>query len=403
MRAVACAVLLAACSGSESPGPSRTTVVDSAGTTIVDNGVVDTTVNLLASPTPVLQVGVIAGADELQLFRVADVKRLSDGGVAVANGGTRELRIYNADGSHRATAGGPGRGPGEFRYPSALSILAGDTIQVEDFRDRVFFAPNGNFIRRAVADMASLSVHWTAGGGSSEGGQWLADGSFFAPVYHWDRNPPTPGPLFRPVMTLIRVSADLSRVDTLGDFGGVLQQYIDVGGDRRVTAIVPPFATNTWWALGSADGAVVVADNAAPQIERFHPDGSHTIVRWSAPTQSTSRSEVEEWKERQRKESWVQNQLPELERGWAAMEIPETRPHFGPVTTGSDGTSWVGAAESAGGGTTLTAFSAQGTYLGMVQRPGRFTVFDSGPGWLLGVLQDENDVEFVQMYELQAR
>ena len=216
------AVVFAGCVGIERPAQSSVVVTDSAGITIVANGVLDDSRNLLASSSPALQLGVVAGAEEMQLYRVADVKRLSDGAIAVANGGSRELRIYNADGSHRATAGGAGRGPSEFGYPSSVTVLPGDTIQVEDFMDRVYFTANGDYVRRESADRGALAALWAANGGSSEGGSWLADGTFFAPVYHWDQKPPSPGPLARPNMTLVRISADLATVDTLGEFGGIL-------------------------------------------------------------------------------------------------------------------------------------------------------------------------------------
>jgi hypothetical protein len=371
--------------------------------TIADNGPLDERRDLLASPTPLLQIGVATGAEELQLFRVSDVKRLSDGAIAVANGGSRELRLYEADGRHRATAGGAGRGPSEFRYPSALTILPGDTIQVEDFMDRVYFTANGDYVRREVADRGALAALWTVNGGSSEGGRWMADGTFFAPVYHWDQMPPTPGPLFRPGMTFVRVSADLATVDTLGDFGGIEQQYLEVGGERGVMPAVPPFAANTSWALGAADGTIVAGDNAVPRIDRFLPDGSHILVRWTATEMTGSAAEVEEWKERQRNAEWTQGQLPMLERAWAAMDVPETKPYYGRVTTGSDGTIWAGPAEDGGQGTTLRAFGPDGRFLGTVSVPGRYTPHDSGPGWMLGVLRDENDVEFVQLFELKTR
>jgi hypothetical protein len=395
------AVVFAGCVGSERPAESSVVVTDSAGITIVANGVLDDSRNLLASSSPALQLGVVAGAEEMQLYRVADVKRLSDGAIAVANGGSRELRIYNADGSHRATAGGAGRGPSEFRYPSSVTVLPGDTIQIEDFMDRVYFTANGDYVRRESADRGALAALWAANGGSSEGGSWLADGTFFAPVYHWDQKPPSPGPLARPNMTFVRVSSDLAAVDTLGEFGGILQQYVEVGGERGVVATVPPFATNTSWALGSADGTVVAGDNAAPQIDRFLPDGSHMIVRWSAPVESVSAPEIEAWKDLQRNAEWTQGQLPALERAWAAMDVPETKPYYGRVATGSDGTIWVGPAEYDGQSTTLRAFSRDGRFQGTVSVPGRFTPYDSGPGWMLGILRDENDVELVQVFELK--
>ena len=230
----------------------------------------------------------------------------------------------------------------------------------------------------------------------------MGDGTLFAPVYHWDRSPRTPGPLFRPEMLLVRVSSDLSTVDTLGSYGGILQQYIEVGGARGVMPSVPPFFSNTSLGLGPADGTIVIGDNAVPQIERVTPDGSRMIVRWSATAESGSTAEVEEWKERQRNAEWTRGQLPELERAWAAMDVPERKPYYGRIAAASDGTIWAGPVEASPESTQLKAFRPDGRYLGAVEIPGRFTPYDSGPGWVLGLARDENDVEFVQLFALHS-
>lgn len=395
-------ILGAACSGDRA-AQTGAVVSDSAGVTIVDNGILDPSLDLLAAENPILQIGVIEGQEEYQLFRVSDIKRLSDGGIVVANAGSRELRLYNADGRHRATVGGAGRGPSEFRYPSAIRALPGDTIEVQDFMDRVLFTADGEYLRREVTDRAAFSALWAQTGGSSEGAQWTADGTLFAPVYHWNQTPRTPGPLYRPNMILVRVSADFSTVDTLGTYGGILQQYIAAGSDDQVFSVVPPFASYTLWAIGSSDGAVVIGDNANPQFERFGADGSHTIVRWSAPAQTITNEEVEQWKDRQRNAQWTRGQLPMLERAWAGMDIPDTKHYYGQVGTGSDGTMWVGPGDERQDTTTLRAFGVDGGYLGTLKVPGWFTPYDSGPGWILGLLRDENEVEFVQLFQLVTR
>ena len=397
LQALAATAFIACVGAGSQDRRGEVVVRDSAGVRIIDNGPLPPldSAQLLV---PAIRIGVSEGPAEYQLFRVSDAKRLGDGAIAVTNSGTRELRIYESDGTHRATAGGAGPGPGEFRYPSALVILPGDTIQVQDFLDRVSFASDGEFLHRETGDRQVFNDLLLAAGGFSEGGAWLADGTYFAPVYELNRAPPRPGPLFRPPMTFTRMSRDFSALDTLGQFGGILQQYVDVGGQRGVSAFVPPFATNTSWALASADGSIIAGDNASPQIDRFHPDGTHAIVRWSAQALPVTAQEVEEWKDRQRNASWAQSQLPALERAWVTMDIPETKPYYGRVRAGSDGTLWV-MSDDLGQGPTMV-FSPDGHFERSVRFPGQFTVYDSGPGWVLGVLRDENEVEYVQLYEL---
>ncbi len=391
----------AACGGDAGERGAQVEVRDSAGVTIVSYGALDPDLRLEVSPEPALQIGVVDGAPDLQLFGVTDVKRLADGGVAVANGGSRELRIYNADGTVRASAGGAGDGPSEFRYPRALTLRAGDTIQVQDFLDRVFFTTSGDFIRRESVDRGSVASMAERVGGMSEGGQWLADGSFFAPVYMGSGDPPVAGPLYRPRMLLIRASADLATVHTLGEFGGILQQYVDVGGPRP-SATVPPFPTNTSFELGAADGSIVIGDNAHPRVRRFSPDGSELIIRWTAEPEEVTEAEVQVWKERQRGADWAQSRLPELERGWAVMDVPERKPYYGSVAVGADGTVIVSTALDLATGGDALLFDRDGRYLGVAALPPSFRVFDAGPGWILGVRYDELGVEFVQLYTYET-
>jgi len=194
----------------------------------------------------------------------------------VLHGRSGELRIHEADGTQRVTVGGSGKGPSELRYPGALQFLPGDTIQGQDLLDRVRFAPDGAFLGRKTGDEESLAALY-------EGGQWMADGSFFAPTYERQEMPRRPGPAYRPPITLVRMFANLSGFEVLADFAGVHQQVFDVGGSVGIMSIILPFPHNTSWALGSADGTIVAGDSASPQIDRFHPDGAHSIVRWGPP------------------------------------------------------------------------------------------------------------------------
>lgn len=395
MAAVAGCVVWAGCSGSDTGHqPGEVVVRDSAGITIIDNGRLSPA-DPGEGPPLLLTIGVVEGDSPYELFQVGDVKRLSDGAIAVTNGGTRELRIYAADGTHRATAGGAGQGPGEFRYPTTLVILPGDTIQVQDVLDRAWFTADGDFVRREIGQRQALAERAPGG---SEGGQWLADGSYLAPMYQWTQDPPEPGPPFRPPMTLVKLTSDFGSPDTLGLFGGIVQQYVEVGGRFGVAPVVPPFAASTRWSTGSSDGTIIVADNAAPQVDRFHPDGTASIVRWTAEAEPVTSDAVEDWKDQQRDAGWTAGQLPELERGWEQMEVPRVRPYFRDAAMGSDGTVWV-AQEDTGEGTPTFMFGSDGRFKNTVRFPRGFKVLDSGPGWVLGLLRDENEVEFIHVYE----
>ena len=258
----------ASCSAGSGEDAPRAVVRDSAGITIVENPALDGAVQLVAwgadgtAPTPAVGIGMLEGPEEYQFFRVSAIRALSDGGIAVANGGSREVRI---------------------------NVLAGDTLEVQDFLDRVYFAPDGTFLRRTTFDRGAFTALWEPGGGMSEGGQWVPGGTLFAPVYHWDRNPPVAGPLYRPQMTLVRMSADFGTIDTLGVFGGILQQYVDVGGElgggaradhlRRGRALEGPTADGVMGEQPVARVGTGVGEDGHPRIQDLLRDGSRGLRR----------------------------------------------------------------------------------------------------------------------------
>jgi len=130
------AALFATGCGSDQ-GARRSAGRDSAGVTIVENALAAEGSGAVGLPwrvaeEPSLEIGAPGGPDEYQLYRVRGVSRLSDGSIAVVNGGTNELRVYGPDGAFRGAAGGQGDGPGEFRAVRPAGRLGGDTLLLFD-------------------------------------------------------------------------------------------------------------------------------------------------------------------------------------------------------------------------------------------------------------------------------
>jgi hypothetical protein len=90
------------------------------------------------SAEPTLEIGVVEGDERYQLHGVTDAARLADGRIALAHGGTAEVRVFDGEGRFVLAAGGPGDGPGEWRQVAAVDALPGDTLVVVDpILDRV--------------------------------------------------------------------------------------------------------------------------------------------------------------------------------------------------------------------------------------------------------------------------
>ncbi len=132
----------------EGGGRSGTVVRDSAGITIVESTGVDVEVWHLASEAD-LVIGLIDGADPYSLYGVRDIDRLADGSWVVTNGGTEEIRVFDAEGEFSRTIGRSGEGPGEFVSLSQTWVLGGDSVAAWDSRQRrmTVFGPSGDVSR----------------------------------------------------------------------------------------------------------------------------------------------------------------------------------------------------------------------------------------------------------------
>ena len=79
-----------------------------------------------------LRIGANDALPGHSLFRVRMAIADPDGRVLVADGGTNEVRIFDASGTLVATLGGSGQGPAEFRMLSAIWLASGDTLVTYD-------------------------------------------------------------------------------------------------------------------------------------------------------------------------------------------------------------------------------------------------------------------------------
>ncbi len=128
----------AACVGDWREAPSFA-VSDSVGVEIVVTAVPTWdggggwTVDTAAS----VRIGMAEG-DAPYLFEdIIGVVSLDDGGIAIGDGLTKEIRFFDARGAHARTVGGAGQGPQEFQYLAWLG-LCGEGLYVFDYvRHRV--------------------------------------------------------------------------------------------------------------------------------------------------------------------------------------------------------------------------------------------------------------------------
>lgn len=83
-------------------------------------------------PAPTVTIGVTEGDPTLMFHRASSGRKYPDGRIVVADGASRQLRWFAADGAPIQVGGRRGQGPGEFAGPMRIVPWAGDTVAAVD-------------------------------------------------------------------------------------------------------------------------------------------------------------------------------------------------------------------------------------------------------------------------------
>lgn len=398
-------LLLAGC-GEERERMGGATVRDSAGIRIVTHpvspGEIPVFATLDAEAAP--RIGTLSGDPETEFTSVVDVGELSDGALAVADGGSREIRIFDRSGTHRRTFGRGGEGPGEFRRIDAITILPGDSIAVWDSRASrlsVFTGSGepGRSLNLANVDGPRVRDLHPAGRGlvvavtSQDGGGAMEEHDFR---------------LERDSLVVRLLTADGEELDTMAVFPGmeILTQVSSPEGDRAIVVSGPrPMGRDLELAASEAGIAVGVTD----RFEILVHDSRGNLqerLRMSAMGRPVGPAE---------REAWVEGLVagaastdPEVLRRSARQRLdrfppPDTVPAFGDLHLTSDGRLWVPEYPLAPRETvTWWAFDPGGGLLGRVEIPSDLAVRSFTADAVLGVERDELDVPYVVRYPFRA-
>ncbi|MEK9502342.1 NHL repeat-containing protein [Gaopeijia maritima] len=167
-----------ACDGDPASEATETSHRDSAGIEIVSIAV-DAPGAVWMRPDTAngLRIGTLDGPEPTRFGEVLGLVTRADGGVIVADVQTRELRAFDAAGTHLWTAGGIGDGPGEFAGIGAVGPFRGDSVVVFDNRaDRLtFVGVDGVIGRSAPLEWPNRPFGFTS----------ARDGALLARIFHF--------------------------------------------------------------------------------------------------------------------------------------------------------------------------------------------------------------------------
>lgn len=382
-------VAAAACGRGSNPDDGHT-VTDSAGIRIVVSHAPAWAGQRTIEPEPMLRIG---GEEGPYLFgALYRTVLMPDGGIAAAEGMSREVRLFDRAGNHVRTFGGAGSGPGEFQVVTGLFEHAGDSIAAYDQQARratVF--PIGGGVPRVVRtdDDQNLDLF-----GRLRDGSWLA----YNPGQYrrgrpqglqWDT---TDIVAIDPADGSVRVIARLPGRERLIDAEGQDQDYI---GARFATQAAAD--SGFYWAM--ADHFEIAYYDAGGMLRR--------ILRRPVQAPALDDAMATEWIEAQLAfvRQYEGDEAATARRSrYEASRRAERAPLFGPSFVDRDQRLWVSEATWPPFGTprSWSVFAPDGTWLGDLDAPDRLNLLDARGDTVLGIGRDELDVPWIQLHRLVA-
>jgi hypothetical protein len=361
-------------------------VRDSAGVTIVEN----------TGPTwqegeawsvsqePRVDIGVVDGDPNYQLYQARGSLRLRDGRIVVANRGSHDLRWYDEHGTFLRAAGGKGAGPGEFEDLRWMGVLPSDSVVAYDITQRRLsvFDPQGTFIRSGTVRGPVYFAHSV-----------LDDGSVL--MYRWS-SPENDG-VSRRSTSVVRFGADRTILDTIVTVLGPEMESGSMPGFQMIRSLL--FAHDA--VMAPAGPLVYVGTQDRYEIDLWDTTG--TLVA-SVRVDGDPMPVTDDWVDAYIEEA-VAEVDPEVEqrRRAALEETPhvETFPAYGSILVDTEGNLWVQDFLLPGDHRPRwTVFDPEHRMLGTVDMPPGVIVRQIGSDFVLGWWRDELDVEHVQLYDL---
>ena len=384
---------LVACQQDQTHAPVLSETRDSAGIQVVENPrpADDSRLPWRIGPEPSVSIGALEGAEPYMLFRAFDATKLADGRIVVANVGTNELRVFDASGTHLASWGGEGEGPGEFTYLRSVEPWPGDSIvawHAPRFGISVFDA-QGNYSRTLtfVQDDATPPMQWFWPESAKRDGTILAA--------HSPEGGDTVAVQLRDGEGEVRSS--------FGTHPG-REPYIYGEGDRSML-FWSIFGREPVWATWG--DLTVVGNTGRYEVRAFGADGSLArIVRRDHIPRPPTQGDVAAYIE-QRVASNIratESEKAQSRRRYQTVPVAEHFPAFESIMSDALDHLWVEEYKFPGEerpGTLWTVFDPRGKVLGFVETPEGLWIFEIGEDYILGRSLDELSVEYVELWPLE--
>lgn len=385
----------------ESPGGNSSgleaVVRDSADVRIVENPrpPAGSRLGWRVGAEPAVSIGKVEGEDPYLLDRVRDALVMPDGRIVVANGGTHELRVFDALGNHVTTWGGRGEGPGEFTSLSQVDRWPGDSLIAPYSQGRRLSVldSEGNFGRAFTLqrDDAFFLVEAVSPSGVILSTDLVMRGGL-------------PEGLNRPGQHYRVRGTEGELLSSLGSFPGTELFSSWSGSSGVVVEILFAHRVSTFaWA-----DLMAVAPNDSYEIRSFDRDGTlkrivrrdhDLVVPTSVHIDATIERRIAGIPEEERAE-----RRQRMRESYGQVPLPETFPAFATALTDLADHLWVQEYDLPGEETpspVWTVFDPEGHVLGFVDTPAGLSIFEIGEDYIVGLATDDLGVQYVQVWSLE--
>ncbi len=336
-------------------------------------------------PDPVVDLTLSGTGPAHEFYRAHSMKQRPDGSLMIADGSSREVRVFSENGGFLGSFGGSGDGPGEFRSLRRIEH-AGDTLLALG-RGRVTVAAHDlTVVRTFDIDRWTIDLHHLGGG-------WILP-EVSRPVLPMEG---LAGPVRRPE-PLVLFDLEGTRIDSIGEMRGS-EVYVLVRDGSYLGSAPHFFGKRSH--LAALGRHILRGSSDMMQLEEL--DLSGNLVRiLRIPDYPLDLSDVQIASER----DFLLDRLAPghpLRAPFEAAPASETRPAFTDILVDPSGAVWLelhrGDSEQDQPERWLV-LDSDGTWLGTVEMPDRFSVSDVAMDAVLGVWEDELDVEHPQVLRL---
>jgi hypothetical protein len=347
---------------------------------------------------PRLAIGTAFGKEAYALDGVTGAHRSQDGTIAIVNGGTQEVRVFDSTGTHLRTFGREGQGPGEFRSMAMAGVVGTDTLAIVDVgNDRFTMVhPVHGFVRQSIVSDDVVRYLYTQG--------VFSDGSVvFLETFDDAAMEGMPEGLNRGEAFFRSANPDGSLGTDFGRIKGMeleLEARVNQDGEPWTRQIRVPFGKQPFGAVGG--DRLYLSESDEFEIQVRHQSGELArILRLDQKTRQFTPRHHQLYVEVTVARSSTEESRRRLRRVLEEQPYPGEFPAHDRMMVDGLGYLWILEVRIPGeGDPAWLVFDPDGQLQTRVMTPKGVEVLEIGPNYILGVSEDELDVEHVQLFDL---